>query len=89
MKQMSYILDNLATSGSAITNISSIKILEKMNFLLPPIELQNKFADFVQLINKSKFAVYSRYFLCDIFTFVSSTKAYSKVVSIFVCPNIC
>ena len=57
MKQMSYILDNLSTSGSAIVNISSIKILEKMNFLLPPIELQNKFADFVQLIDKSKFIV--------------------------------
>ena len=54
MKQMSYILDNLSTSGSAITNISSIKILEKMNFLLPQIELQNKFADFVKQIDKSK-----------------------------------
>ena len=64
MKQMSYILDNLSTSGSAIVNISSIKILEKMNFLLPPIELQKKFADFVQLIDKSKYFGGVSYAIC-------------------------
>ncbi len=55
INQMKMIINNLSTSGSAIVNISSIKILSEMNFLIPPIELQNKFADFVQQIDKSKY----------------------------------
>ena len=56
---------------------------------VPPIELQNEFAEFVKLIDKSKFVCHSKNFLCDIFTFSSSTIAYPSVVSIFVCPKRC
>ena len=64
MKQMSYIIDNLLTSGSTITNISSIKTLKTMNFLLPPIELQNKYASFVEQIDKSKYFGGDGYGIC-------------------------
>ena len=56
---------------------------------VPPIELQNEFAEFVKLIDKSKFVCHSKNFLCDILTFSSSTIAYPSVVSIFVCPKRC
>ena len=56
---------------------------------LPPIELQNKFAEFIKLIDKSKFVYHSKNFLWLIFTLLSSTIAYSNVVSIFACPNTC
>ena len=49
---------------------------------LPPIELQNEFSELVKLIDKSKFVCYSKYFLWLNLTFVSSTIAYSNVVSI-------
>ncbi len=39
------------------TGIGSIVII------LPPIELQNEFAEFVKLIDKSKFVYHSKYFL--------------------------
>ena len=42
---------------------------------IPPIKLQNEFASFVEQIDKSKFVVHSRYFLCDILTLFSSTIA--------------
>ena len=34
-----------------------IHIMSKIKLLNPPIELQNEFADFVKLIDKSKFIV--------------------------------
>ena len=63
--------------------------LKEFPFPYPPIELQNEFAEFVKLIDKSKFVCHSKNFLCDIFTFSSSTIAYPSVVSIFVCPKRC
>ena len=66
-----------------------IHIMSKIQLLNPPIELQNEFAEFVKLIDKSKFVCHSKNFLCDIFTFSSSTIAYPSVVSIFVCPKRC
>lgn len=63
--------------------------LKLMPIPVPPIELQNEFAEFVKLIDKSKFVCHSKNFLCDIFTFSSSTIAYPSVVSIFVCPKRC
>lgn len=65
------------------------KPLENLTYIIPPIELQNEFAGFVKLIDKSKFVCHSKNFLCDIFTFSSSTIAYPSVVSIFVCPKRC
>ena len=55
---------------------------------LPPIELQNKFAAFVEQVDKSKFVVHSKYFLWEFLTLFSSTMAYSSVVSILAWPNI-
>ena len=77
----------ISTSAGQYTinqdGIGAIKII------LPPLSLQNEFAEFVKLIDKSKFVCHSKNFLCDIFTFSSSTIAYPSVVSIFVCPKRC
>ena len=62
----------------------SFGIMKDMEIYNPLIELQNEFAEFVKLIDKSKFVCHSKNFLCDIFTFSSSTIAYPSVVSIFV-----
>ena len=43
--------------GSGIQNISSVKYIKAMTMFLPPIELQNQFADFVHLVDKSRFVV--------------------------------
>ena len=66
----------------------SIVKLKKMTVPMPPMSIQNEFADFVKLIDKSKFV---GYFTLNIFYVKSSssTIAYSRVVSIFACPNRC
>ena len=76
-------------TGSAGQKRVPISFFENMKVNLPPIKLQNEFAKFVKLIDKSKFVCHSKNFLCDIFTFSSSTIAYPSVVSIFVCPKRC
>jgi len=73
---------------TAKKNIAA-KDIVKVLVPVPPINLQNDFIEFVKLIDKSKFVYHSKYFLWLIFTFVSSTIAYSNVVSIFECPNRC
>ena len=80
-------LNSLGT-GTTFKEISKT-CAGKIKVPCPNIDLQNEFAEFVKLIDKSKFDDYSRYFLCDILTLASSTSAYSSVVSIFVWPNIC
>ena len=57
--------------------------VKKLQVIKPTLEIQNEFAKFVKLIDKSKFVYHSRYFLWLIFTLKSSTIAYSSVVSIF------
>lgn len=74
-------------SGSAQPGINAKKY-DALPIIIPPISLQNEFASFVELIDKSKFIGYSRYFLCEFLTLFSSTIAYSRVVSILACPNI-
>ncbi len=74
--------------AAAQKNIN-LKILSELKVIVPPIELQNEFADFVKQIDKLKFVCHSRNFLWDNLTFASSTIAYSRVVSIFECPNMC
>lgn len=76
-------------TGSAGQKRIQTPFFEKLGVYLPPLELQNRFADFVHLVDKSRFVVHSRYFLWLNFTFVSSTIAYSKVVSILECPKRC
>ena len=41
--------------GSGIPNFPSMNEVKKIKFVCPPIELQNKFADFVKQIDKQKF----------------------------------
>ena len=76
------------TSGASYPAIRDNDVID-YEVINPPIELQNQFAEFVKLIDKSKFVCHSKNFLCDIFTFSSSTIAYPSVVSIFVCPKRC
>lgn len=76
------------TSGASYPAIRDNDVID-YEVINPPIELQNEFAEFVKLIDKSKFVCHSKNFLCDIFTFSSSTIAYPSVVSIFVCPKRC
>ena len=66
----------------------NIEKLESVQFMTPEINLQNEFASFVEQVDKLKFVIHSRYFLCEILTLFSSTIAYSRVVSILACPNI-
>ena len=52
-----------STSSGAKMPRASVEALRSFTLPLPPIELQNQFADFVHLIDKSRFVVHSRYFL--------------------------
>ena len=70
-------------AGGAKMPRASMDHLRTFKLMIPNIELQNEFAEFVKQIDKSKFISYSRYFLCEILTLFSSTIAYSRVVSIF------
>ena len=58
------------------------KQLAKINVIKPSLDLQNLFMNFVSQVDKSEFVVHSRYLRWLILTFVSSTIAYSRVVSI-------
>ena len=62
--------------------------LKKLVIPVADFSKQLTFKSFVNQVDKSKFIYHSKYFLCDIFTLFSSTIAYSRVVSIFACPNI-
>ena len=46
---------NIETKGSGIQNIASVVYIKNLDIYVPPIELQNKFADFVKHIDKLKF----------------------------------
>ena len=52
------VMENLKLNGSGIKNISSVSYIKKIDINLPPIELQNKFAERVEKIEKLSF----RYF---------------------------
>ena len=85
-----FVKEQIVANANAST-VGTYTITKANNTMIiyPPIELQNEFAEFVKLIDKSKFVCHSKNFLCDIFTFSSSTIAYPSVVSIFVCPKRC
>jgi type I restriction enzyme, S subunit len=53
-KQLNLIVERLSKSGSAIKNVSSVKILSMTNFLLPSIEQQNQYAKFVNEVENIK-----------------------------------
>ena len=50
-------------TGSAGQKRIQTPFFEKLGVYLPPLELQNRFADFVHLIDKSRFVCHSRNFL--------------------------
>ena len=69
------------TTGASYPAIRDDDILDYQIYDAP-IDEQNEFASFVEQVDKSKFVCYSKYFLWLNLTFVSSTIAYSNVVSI-------
>ena len=48
---------NIETKGSGIQNIASVIYIKNLDVYVPPIELQNQFADFVKHIDKLKFTL--------------------------------
>ena len=52
-----YKLLNLARAGGATREAITKQQLEDLNVILPPIEMQNQFADFVEQTDKSKFVI--------------------------------
>ena len=84
-----YFLQQLTGTQTASVNQITTGMLNGYTVIKPRETEENQFAEFVKLIDKSKFVCHSKNFLCDIFTFSSSTIAYPSVVSIFVCPKRC
>ena len=58
LKYLEKVMENLKLNGSGIKNISSVSYIKKIDINLPPIELQNKFAERIEKIEKLSF----RYF---------------------------
>jgi type I restriction enzyme S subunit len=48
-------------TGAAVPSMTKTQLLQ-LTVPLPPVTLQNEFADYVKLIDKSKFVDYSKYF---------------------------
>jgi type I restriction enzyme S subunit len=80
-KQIDIAAHGVAQKGIYLSN------LKELDIVVPKIEVQDKFASFVEQIDKSRFVCHSRYFLWLCLTLESSTMAYSSVVSIFECPR--
>ena len=55
LKYLEKVMENLKLNGSGIKNISSVSYIKKIDINLPPIELQNKFAERVEKIEKLSF----------------------------------
>lgn len=51
---MNQTIGNLETKGSGIKNIAAVSYVKAMPIILPPIDVQNQFAAFVEQIDKSK-----------------------------------
>jgi len=51
---MDKIIITVEKKGSGIKNIGSVKFIKNIKFSLPPIELQNKFAEFVKKVDNLK-----------------------------------
>lgn len=86
---MQGLYDRFIDLGDGKFKMASKGFVGDLEIFVVDLHLQNEFAEFVKLIDKSKFVCHSKNFLCDIFTFSSSTIAYPSVVSIFVCPKRC
>ena len=58
-KYLEKVTGHIQLNGSGIKNISSISYIKKIDINLPPIELQNKFAERVEKIEKLSFIISS------------------------------
>lgn len=47
-------VENLVLNGSGIKNISSVSYLKNIDIQVPPLDLQNQFAEFVEQVEKNK-----------------------------------
>lgn len=63
LESMKYVVEQMDKKGSGIQNISAVSYVKAMKLCLPPIEVQKRFVEFYNQIDKSKFVDYSRYFL--------------------------
>ena len=59
LKYLEKVIGNIELNGSGIKNISSISYIKKIDINLPPIELQNKFAERIEKIEKLSFIISS------------------------------
>ena len=57
LEAMKYVVEQMETKGSGIQNISSVKYVKEMKLCLPPKDVQEKFVEYYNLIDKSKFIV--------------------------------
>ena len=57
LESMQMLMKDIEIKGSGIKNIASVSYLKEIPFLLPTIELQNKFAERVEKIEKLKFEI--------------------------------
>ena len=48
-------ISSLETKGSGIKNVAAVSYIKSMTINLPPMYIQNQFADFVQQVDKSKY----------------------------------
>ncbi len=51
---MAQTIGNIETKGSGIKNIAAVSYLKQMTINLPPMNIQEEFASFVEQVNKSK-----------------------------------
>ena len=51
---MEYIKKDFTVRGTGLQNIGSVKIIKKMSFGLPPLSLQQEFANRIEAIEKQK-----------------------------------
>ena len=51
-------IGNLETKGSGIQNIAAVSYVKDMQINLPPLDVQNQFATFVEQVDKSKAKVH-------------------------------
>lgn len=88
-KLLNYVTESLMekTHGIAMMHLTKSG-MEKTQFIVPPIELQNQFAAFVEQVNKSEFAVKSE-FADKFFRLFLFFKIFRDLCSEFLCIFYC
>ena len=57
LEWMKHSISNLETKGSGIKNVAAVSFVKQMPMFIPPKDIQDAFASFVQQIDKSRFVV--------------------------------